>query len=176
MLAPSESLPAYVPQVLGAYGYPRYGNVAEVLLNLSAGGVTVQSNAVAGGATWRWSWNGTQFLNHNDYGREIQGTFYFGTTLLNPNEAGDQLTFRSLDQSLKHGSPILRFANQGNTQYTRAIPLNWDPTQYGGVQDHPVIWDTLVLGKDLTLNFQTSDRSLNTLPSCFAFADTRHSG
>jgi len=54
----------------------------------------------------------------------------------------------------KHGSPILRFENQGNTQYTRAIPLDWDPTQYGGDQDHPVIWDSLVLGKDLTLNFQ----------------------
>lgn len=55
---------------------------------------------------------------------------------------------------MKHGSPILRFQNQGNTQYTRAVPLDWDPTQYGGDQDHPVIWDTLVLGKDLTLNFQ----------------------
>ena len=87
-------------------------------------------------------------------GGEIQGAFYFGTSLLNPNEAGDRLTFRYLDQSLKHGSPILRFENQGNTQYTRAIPLDWDPTQYGGDQDHPVIWDSLLLGKDLTLNFQ----------------------
>jgi len=61
---------------------------------------------------------------------------------------------RTLDQSLKHGSPVLRFENQGNTQYTRAIPLNWDPRQYGGDQDHPVIWDSLVLGKDLALNYQ----------------------
>lgn len=154
MVAPSEGLPGYAPTPLSAYGYPRYGNAAEVLLSLSAGGVTVQSNAVAGGTTWRWYWNGTQFLNHADYGREIQGAFYFGTSLLNPNEAGDRLTFSYLDQSLKHGSPILRFGNQGNTQFTRAIPLDWDPSQYGGDQDHPVIWDTLVLGKDLTLNFQ----------------------
>jgi hypothetical protein len=74
--------------------------------------------------------------------------------VLNPNEAGDQLTFSYLDQSLKHGSPILRFENEENTQITRAVPLDWDPTQYGGDQDHPVIWDSLVLGKDLTLNFQ----------------------
>jgi hypothetical protein len=154
LLAPSETLAGYIPAPLAAYGYPRYGNAAEVLLSLSAGGVTVQSNAVAGGTTWRWYWNGTQFLNHGDYGREIQGAFYFGTSLLNPNEAGDRLTFSFLDQSVKHGSPILRFENQGNTQYTRAIPLDWDPTQYGGDQDHPVIWDSLVLGKDLTLNFQ----------------------
>jgi hypothetical protein len=154
LLAPLESLPGYVAQPFAAYGYPRYGNAAEVLLSLPAGGVTVQSNAVAGGATWRWFWNGTQFLNHADYGREIQGAFYFGTSLLNPNEAGDQLTFGFLDQSVKHGSPVFRFENQGTTQYTRAIPLDWDPTQYGGDQDHPVIWDSLVLGKDLTLNFQ----------------------
>jgi len=155
LLSPSEGLPGYSPQPLAAYGYPRYGGAAEVLLSLSAGGVTVQSNAVAGGTTWRWYWNGVQFLNHGDYGREIQGAFYFGTSLLNPNEAGDFMTFGYLDQSLKHGSPVLQFQNQGNTQITRSVPLDWDPTQYGGDQDHPVIWDSLVLGKDLTLNFQT---------------------
>jgi len=150
----SESLPGYNAEPLTADGYPRYGNASEVLLSLSAGGVTVQSNAVAGGTTWRWFWNGVQFVNHGDYGREIQGAFYYGTSLLNPNEAGDLMTFSFLDQSLKHGSPILRFEDQGTTQITRAIPLNWDPSQFGGDQDHPVIWDSLVLGKDLTLNFQ----------------------
>ena len=154
LLAPSETLSGYLAQPLAGFGYPRYGNAAEVLLSLSAGGVTVQSNAVAGGSTWRWFWNGTQFINHNDYGREIQGAFYFGTSLTNPNEAGDQLTYNFLDQSLRHGSPILQLQNSGNTQITRAIPLNWDPTEFGGDQDHPVIWDSLVLGKDLTLNFQ----------------------
>lgn len=134
LIAPSEVLPGYVSQPLAAYGYPRYGNAAEVLLSLSGGGVTVQSNAVAGGSTWRWLWNGTQFLNHADYGREIQDAFYFGTSLLNPNEAGDQLTYSFLDQSVKHGSPILRFENQRNVQYTRVVPLDWDPTQYGGDQ------------------------------------------
>ena len=154
LLAPSESLPGYNPQPLAAYGYPRFGNASEVLLSLSAGAVTVQSNEVAGGATWRWFWNGVQFLNHADYGREIQAAFYYGTTPdLNPNEAGDRLTFNFLDPSIKHGSPVLQFQNQGITQITRAVPLNWNPTVYGGDQDHPVIWDTLVLGKDLTLDF-----------------------
>jgi hypothetical protein len=100
LLAPSESLPGYNPQPLTAYGYRRFGNASEVLLSLSAGGVTVQSNEVAGGATWRWFWNGVQFLNHADYGREIQAAFYYGTTPdLNPNEAGDGLTFNFLDPS-----------------------------------------------------------------------------
>ena len=64
-----------------------------------------------------------------------------------------RLTFNFLDPSIKHGSPVLQFQNQGTTQITRAVPLNWDPTVYGGDQDHPVIWDSLVLGKDLTLDF-----------------------
>jgi hypothetical protein len=154
LLAPSEVLSGYNPQPLAAYGYSRFGNASEVLLSLSAGGVTVQSNEVAGRATWRWFWNGVQFLNHADYGREIQAAFYYGTTVdLNPNEAGDQLTYNFLDPSVKHGSPILQFQNQGTTQITRAVPLNWLPTVYGGDQDHPVIWDSLVLGKDLTLDF-----------------------
>ena len=47
----------------------------------------------------------------------------------------------------------MRFENQGTTQITRAVPLNWDPTAFGGDIDHPIIWDSLVLGKDVTLNF-----------------------
>jgi hypothetical protein len=64
------------------------------------------------------------------------------------------LTYNFLDPSIKHGSPVLQFQNQGTTQITRAVPLNWLPTVYGGDQDHPVIWDSLVLGKDLTLDFK----------------------
>jgi len=154
LLSPSETLSGYNPQPLTAYGYPRYGNASEMLLSLSAGGATVESNEIAGGTTWRWFWNGVQFLNHADYGREIQGAFYYPPGQdLNPNEAGDGLTFPDLDPSIRHGSPVLQFANQGTTQVTRAVPLNWDPAIFGGDQDHPVIWDSLVLGKDLTLNF-----------------------
>ena len=151
LLVPSETLSGYASQPLAAYGYPRYGGLSEVMLSLSAGGVTVESNEVAGGAVWRWYWNGTQFVNHADYGREIQDAFYFGTSPYNPTEAGDFFNFS--DQSLKHGSPVIECKNQGTTQITRAIPLEWDPRQFSGDEDHPVIWDTLVLGKDLELNF-----------------------
>jgi len=153
LLAPSETFPDYAPQPLAAYGYPRYGGLSEVVLSLSAGGVTVESNEVAGGAVWRWYWNGIQFVNHADYGREVQDAFYFGTGPTNPTEAGDGM-FNSLVPPIRHGSPVIRFQNQGTTQITRDIPLEWDPRLFGGDQDHPVIWDTLVLGKDLELNFK----------------------
>jgi len=152
IVATRETLPGYTSQPLLAYGYPRYGNADEALLILSAGGVTVQSNAVAGGALWRWFWNGVQFVNNADYGRQIQADFYYpASPNYNPTEAGD--FYHRSDPILAHGSPLLVFANQGTTQITRAVPLNWDPTVFGGDPDHPVIWDQLVIGKDLTLDF-----------------------
>ena len=152
LVAPSESLPGYTVSPLAVYGYPRFVNSAEVILSLSAGGVTVESNKAAGGVTWRWSWNGMQFENHFAYGSQIQAAFYFGTSsTLNPNEAGNGYYPAGVDAG--RGSPTVRFENQGNTQITRAVPLNWDPTVFGGDLDHPVIWDSLILGKDLTLNF-----------------------
>src|SRR5262249_8449605 len=64
LMLPSESLPGYSASSLGVYGYPRFAKNSEVVLNLSGGGVTVESNAVAGGVIWRWDWNGMQFENH----------------------------------------------------------------------------------------------------------------
>jgi hypothetical protein len=151
-MLPGESIPGYTASSLGVYGYPRFANTPEALLSLSAGGVTVESNKVAGGVTWRWFWNGMQFENHFGYGSEIQAAFYFGTgPSLNPNEAGDGYFPAGI--SAGNGSPVARFENQGNTQITRAVPLNWDPTAFGGDFDHPILWDSVMLGKDVTLNF-----------------------
>ena len=90
LIAPSENLFGCTASPLGVYGYPRFASVPEVLLSLSAGGVTVESNKAAGGVTWRWFWNGMQFENHLGFGGQIQAAFYFvGRPELNPNEAGD---------------------------------------------------------------------------------------
>jgi hypothetical protein len=62
--SPAESLPAYTARSLGVYGYPRFVNTTEAVVASSAGGVTVESNKVAGGVTWRWFWNGMEFENH----------------------------------------------------------------------------------------------------------------
>lgn len=89
-----------------------------------------------------------EFENHNGYGAEIQAAFYFGSgPELDPNEVGDGY----LDGG--NGSPVVRFENQGNTQITRAVPLNWNPTVFDGDLDHPILWDSVVMGKDVTLNF-----------------------
>src|ERR1700693_3188926 len=61
LVAPSESLAGYTASSLNVYGYPRFGNKKEVILSLSAGGVTIESNQASGGVTWRWFLNGMQF-------------------------------------------------------------------------------------------------------------------
>ena len=151
-----EQLPGYTRNSLGVYGYPRFENLAESLLSLSGGGVTIQSNLVAGGSLWRWFWNGMQFINTHDFGRQIQSAFFShqGINLVrNPTEAGDLYTSPDLAPAVRHGSPIFRAYNAGTTQVTRSIPLEWSPDNFGGGQSNPVIWNTIQLGKDITLNF-----------------------
>jgi len=153
LMRPAEVLHGYAPAPLGVYGYQRYGNSNESVLSLSAGGVSIQSNLVAGGALWRWYWNGVQFVNHHDYGREIQSAFFFNGGASNPTEAGDGLSGPDIAPGMHQGSPVLMAENSDSTQITRAIPLEWNYGRYGGGANHPLIWGDMNLGKDITLNF-----------------------
>jgi len=160
----------YIDQRMGVFGYPRYYNQSEQLLSLSGGEITVNSNLVAGGALWQWTWNGVQVINNWDNGRQIQ-TDVFPLDYANPTEAGDTWsTWNSPPTpAVNHGSPIGLAENDGLTQRTRSLTLEYDPdgTQqcvfeappgpcpgFGGGQDNPVIWNNVVLGKDITLDFQ----------------------
>ena len=165
-----ETEEGYIDEALGVFGYPRYYDRGEQLLTLIGGGITVDSNEVAGGALWHWSWNGMQFINNWDNGRQIQ-TDIFPPDYANPTEAGDTWSGASapaLEPAIYHGSPIGLAENVGLTQRTRAIALEYDPdgTQqcqyqppagpcpgFGGGPDNPVIWPDVLLGKDLTLDF-----------------------
>lgn len=156
----------YIDQRLGVFGYPRYYNQSEQLLSLSGGGITVDSNLVAGGALWQWTWNGVQVINNWDYGRQIQ-TDIFPFDYANPTEAGDTWSNYPAP-AVNHGSPVGLAENDGLTQRTRSITLEYDPdgTQqcvfqappgpcpgFGGGQNNPVIWSDVVLGKNITLDF-----------------------
>ena len=116
-----ETEEGYVDQPMGVFGYPRYYNQGEKLLTLSGGGVTVDSNEVAGGSLWQWTWNGVQVINNWDYGRQIQ-TDIFPVDYANPTEAGD--TWSNYPRpAVNHGSPIALAENVGLTQRTRTVPL-----------------------------------------------------
>jgi hypothetical protein len=135
------------------------------MLEASGGGVTVRSNIVAGGAVWEWRWNGFQFINTYDYGREMQSAAFWEVepgVWANPTEAGDGHSAQS-QPGFRHGSPMHSFSlsygglnNQNVTSSsieTRCVPLEWDPSLHGGSTLHPVIWKDVVIGKDLIMNF-----------------------
>ena len=120
------------------------------LLTLRAGGVTVKSNPAAGGTVWSWVWNGIEFINTWDFGREMQSALFPGDPKgSNPTEAGDAFSRRPD----RIGSPVDSLSNRGNTQRSRAIPLEFNPQKFGGAPGEPIVWKDIRMGKDLTLNF-----------------------
>jgi hypothetical protein len=169
LMTPDAPLSGYTPEYLGLWGYQRYGNAAEALLSLSAAGVQISSNRVAGGSLWSWIYKGRQYVDHADYGREIQTSVFpiangsickeLGNPNSNPTEAGDANSGTSLRPGDKHGSPAITFFNseEGSsepTQITRAVPLEWNPAEFGGSIDNPVARISMQIGKDITLNFK----------------------
>jgi hypothetical protein len=140
---------------MGDYCCGRFGSVSESLLSISAGGVTIQSNKVAGGAIWTWTWNGKEFVNDWDHGRQIQSalTWYDLGKKWNPTEAGD--TYGNNPVARRHGSPWAIFQNNSSAQQqTQSVPLEWLPWQVsGGGDDCVVAYMSMRLGKQIDLNF-----------------------
>jgi hypothetical protein len=136
------------------YANSRYGNLAEGLVSVSGGGVTIESNTVAGGSLWTWTWNGYPFVNHDDMGREIQSSFYIGNQ--NPTEAGDGYSGSAYAPQDWHGAPVVNLQNTApNVQVTRSVPLDFfDPASMGGDDSHPISYPGMLLGKVITLNYK----------------------
>lgn len=143
--------------LLGIYGFPRYHTTTVSLNSLSAGGVTIGSNSVAGGSLWSWVWNGIEFVDHLDFGREIQAAVFWGsgTTQQNPTEAGSKYTGPAVANGNSQGAPVIQNSNSGNTQSTRSIPLEFQPELWSGGPDTPVAFLDMVMGKDITLNYNS---------------------
>jgi hypothetical protein len=152
----TDSIPGYGnASGLSAWGFARPNTATLSLLSLSAGGVTIESNGVAGGALWTWTWNGTQFINTDDCGREIQSSVFYPTSsgTQNPTEAGDQFTSSNLLGEQRHYSIVTALSNSGSTQTSQSIPLDFNPQSFGGSQDHPAMYPGLRIGKQITLNY-----------------------
>ncbi len=139
------------------YGYPRFGGGVN-LFTLTGSQITVKSNLVAGGSIWEFWWNNKQFINTDDYGRQMQSSMGIGNdpaSAAMPTEAGDGYNIG--DKNYWHGSPIASYGNtitsSLKTQSTRAIPLEWNNTYYNGNNyDLPVCYADWKLGKDIRLD------------------------
>jgi hypothetical protein len=156
----SQSLPDYHPEGPLGYGYARYPGTDVVLAWQTGGPVTVKSNLATGCALWEWWWNGIQFINDYDYGRQMQTAMYpmdSGSSAL--EEAGDHWSAPANAPVVdnRHPSPCVTYSAgssaAGNYQTTAAVALDWSPESFGGGQDNPVIYPSVRLGKTITLDW-----------------------
>lgn len=191
---PSEpTLTGYTLQLLPAsvYAYPRYGaSDSSNMLSLTGGGVTIQSNRAAGGAIFSWVHNGKEYININDYGREMQSAYFASYSdnngswsQINPTEAGSYSSFQNTAVALRQGSPVETAYNNGLTQITRSIPLDFNPgpnpnttVDLGGDDYHPILWPTCRLGKNITLNYNNMGPVAKYETYVVAPADTYSAG
>jgi len=100
-----------------------------------------------GGSIVEVSVNGTNFVNADDTGREVQPSFYDGNAHYdgcagcsgnwgwNPVLAGD---------GYDHGTPIITQLLSPQSMYIKAQPLQWIPDGKGGGPDQPVLSDVMV--------------------------------
>lgn len=158
---PAETRTGYQTESMNGYAWARNLTNNENLLSLTSGSITIQSNLNTGGALWRWTQNGKQYLSTRDYGRQIQSAFIaqnslFNNKVINPTEGGSHYSDLSRPVPLRQGSPVIAAYNlpDGKTQLTRSAPLEWSPELFGGDENHPVYWQNTVLGKNITLNYQ----------------------
>lgn len=110
---------------------------------------------MAGGALYKWTWNGTQFINDTNFGVLIQSTLfnYPSGVQQNPTEAGDGFSGGTANADEQHGSPTLVMENFGNMQSSYTVPLDFVPTTWGGGSNNPIAYPGMLMGKQITLNY-----------------------
>lgn len=131
---------------LFGYGFPRYKAYCEAKFDGSPGldscggaQISVGTNAAAGGAIFTLTWNGKQFVNDWDYGRQIQiaENAVCGVGCQepadNPTEAGDFWSCNRpgntnppppLPAWRAHGSPLISYSCSNKVLNTSPILFN----------------------------------------------------
>jgi hypothetical protein len=123
------------------WGFPRYGEDLTFgnghhtdLVTIDNGRIEMSFDRVWGGVAYELWWNGRQFLNHWDSGRELQSALFkpgLGDVSFGPTEAGDMWG---------HGTPIIEQSATARSYYSRTLPLQWGPQSYGGGEHRPVVY------------------------------------
>lgn len=163
----AETLDGYTDELLLGFGYRRYnrqGATSSDFYTKSAGGITVACNLATGGSIWKWEWNGMQYVNNYDLGRQLQSWAAVqvpdaANELGFPAESGAAAAFNK-DMTNPHflqGSPNVYCYSVGDTLITRTVPLENKLSMIealGGDVNHPLAYTDLILGKELTLNYR----------------------
>ncbi len=94
-----------------------------------------------GGSITEVSLNGTNYVNSDDPGRQIQTSLWDGDANYTPNwgynpiEAGDHFF---------QGSPLLANTLLPDSIYTKTQPIQWAPENFGGGPGNPVLGDAYI--------------------------------
>ncbi len=94
-----------------------------------------------GAAITEVSLNGTNYVNSDDPGRQIQTSLWdananYNTSWgYNPIESGDHFF---------DGSPVLASTLQPDSIYTKTQPIQWAPENFGGGPGNPVLGDAYI--------------------------------
>lgn len=177
-----DLLSGYTQEPMNGAGFARYDNQLTSFTTLTANGITAQTNAVAGGAFWTWTWNGKQLIDNHDFGRLLQSSLFYGSNpVQNPTEAGDIAIGNAQDF---HGSPNISTSVSGTVISTRTMPLEFVPQDFGasvdsatGTPQQAVLYKDVVIGKDVDLNFRNlpgiaSYSTIFTLPNALSNVTT----
>ena len=116
--------------------------------------LVVASNRKAGCSLWSWVWDGFEYVNVHDYGRQIQTAFVSDRGRAyeaNPTEAGSRFSTGFVPLQ---GSPCLYAVNRPpGTQATLAVPLEYEPVRWGGSLGRAFLWRDVRIGKEITLDY-----------------------
>lgn len=162
-----ETLPAgYQAEATLGYGFRRHNNTDTAFINFSAGGISVDANRVAGGSIWNWAYNGKQFLNTHDCGRQLQIALQIPTFYFDSSECGNNFYLPNPDPWKRHSAYLTNFSIVGTTSPTfqsTVIPIDsgraWCDAN-NVCEDHwetsaetPNMWLNWRFSKQITLNF-----------------------
>jgi len=140
----------------GAEPRADHASLATLAVTTSRGGsrLVIASNRNAGCALWSWVWEGFEYVNVHDYGRQIQTAFVSDrgrANEANPTEAGSRF---STGFTPLQGSPCLYAVNRSPaTQATLAVPLEYEPVRWGGSLARAFLWRDVRIGKEITLDY-----------------------
>ena len=123
----------------------RAGSMLYLQIRNGKGVAQLGLDSAWGAAITEVSFNGTNYVNAHDTGREVQPALYDGSQQYecwdctpsvwgwDPVQAGDWHG---------HGSPVLQKKITATTLYTKTQPLEWDPDNKGGGANKPISTDT----------------------------------
>jgi len=110
------------------------GSILYLESSAGADVARVGMQTVWGGSIVEVSFNGENFVNVHDAGREVQLAQFDGDNpAWNPTQAGD---------IYNHGSPLLAQTVTSDSIYVKAQGYHFSPEPWGGGPDQPVLGDT----------------------------------